>query len=85
MEAESSTHHRIIELCNVSNNRIKFLQTGLAKLFEIVIFVSAFKISIGLSSNGRTTVFGTVYIGSNPVGPTIIRASQEGGFFVFTI
>ena len=63
-----------------------FLAT-VAKVCEMFIFASAFKISIGPSSNGRTTVFGTVYIGSNPVGPTEEEplALCEGLFILATV
>lgn len=38
----------------------------------------------GPSSNGRTLVFGTSYVGSNPAGPAIYLRTKppSGGFFV---
>ena len=38
----------------------------------------------GPSSNGRTLVFGTSYVGSNPAGPAIFLRTKppSGGFFV---
>ena len=38
----------------------------------------------GPSSNGRTLVFGTSYVGSNPAGPAIFLRMKppSGGFFV---
>lgn len=39
--------------------------------------------NIGPSSNGRTTDFGSVYVGSNPAGPTIKSASRKRADFLF--
>lgn len=35
----------------------------------------------GLSSNGRTRVFGSLYHGSNPCGPTKIQNTHSGVFY----
>ncbi len=41
------------------------------------------KRNIGPSSNGRTTDFGSVYVGSNPAGPTTKSASRKRADFLF--
>ena len=38
--------------------------------------------AIGVSSNGRTRDFGSLYHGSNPCAPTsFIKAARKGGFY----
>ena len=38
--------------------------------------------AIGVSSNGRTRDFGSLYHGSNPCAPTKIKQCPQGHFFV---
>ena len=38
--------------------------------------------AIGVSSNGRTRDFGSLYHGSNPCAPTKIKQCPQGAFFI---
>ena len=48
----------------------------IAIIFEIIIINDA----IGVSSNGRTRDFGSLYHGSNPCAPTNIQTPRMGRF-----
>ena len=41
--------------------------------------------AFGVSSNGRTRDFGSLYHGSNPCAPTKIKQCLQGAFFYFAI
>ena len=50
----------------------------LAKIIKIDII----HVAIGVSSNGRTRDFGSLYHGSNPCAPTKIKQCPQGAFFI---
>lgn len=66
--------------CGVLANRL-FIWLDHAKYVIITKRLMAYA---GPSSNGRTLVFGTSYVGSNPAGPAIYLRTKppSGGFFV---
>lgn len=66
--------------CGVLANRL-FVWLDHARYVIITKRLMAYA---GPSSNGRTLVFGTSYVGSNPAGPAIYLRTKppSGGFFV---
>ncbi len=48
------------------------------KIYGVGIIADA----IGVSSNGRTRDFGSLYHGSNPCAPTKIKQCPQGAFFI---
>ena len=62
----------------LSMQRYKHFRIIAKKIKDVII-----TLLFGVSSNGRTRDFGSLYHGSNPCAPTTVNKMPDGAFFVW--
>ncbi len=65
-------------MIGISSPKIKFFHFIIAKKQNLTII----KVLFGVSSNGRTRDFGSLYHGSNPCAPTTVNKMPARAFLI---